>query len=162
MFWVLPLAGAALGALADNKKPLRGAAIGAGVGATGGLLGGAAAGGAAAGGAAGGAGISAAPGLAGGAATGGMGAGGTLGEFAAGLSAHPIAPAAAQTPGLLSQASPYIKDANNVLGAASSAKNLGAQQQQQAPSAGLGSRQPVILGQNGLTANQRRQRGLLG
>lgn len=50
MLWMIPLALAAAGALADKKHPLQGAAIGAGLGLTGGaaagLLGGAAAGGA--------------------------------------------------------------------------------------------------------------------
>lgn len=159
MFWMLPLAGAALGALADEDKPLRGAAIGGGLGAGGAALGGGLLGGATAGSTA--SGLTAAPGIAGGTATSGLGAGGTLGEFSAGLSAYPVAPA---SEGLMSQASPYIKGANNVLGAASMAQRLAeGEPQQAAPSAGLGnSQQRAMLSQAGLTANQRRLRGILG
>lgn len=98
MFWLLPLAGAALGAM-TSKKPLQGALIGAGLGATGGaaaggLLGAGAAGAGAAGtaGAAGGAG-----GLlgAGGAAGAGAGAGTAAATQMAGL----LAPGAASGAG---------------------------------------------------------------
>lgn len=78
MLWMIPLALAAAGALADKKNPVRGAAIGAGLGLTGGaaagLLGGAAAGGAAAGAGAAAAGTSAAT---------GAGAAGLLGDATA-------------------------------------------------------------------------------
>lgn len=53
MLWMLPLALAAAGALADKEKPLRGAAIGAGIGLTGGAAAGALGAGAAGAGAAG-------------------------------------------------------------------------------------------------------------
>lgn len=49
MFWLLPLAGAAAGALMNKKDPWKGALLGAGVGATGGMLAPAAAGAGAAG-----------------------------------------------------------------------------------------------------------------
>jgi hypothetical protein len=70
VLWFLPLAGAAIGAMANKKNPMKGALMGAGIGATGGLLAPAALGaGAAAGaGAAGAAGAGAATGAATGAA----------------------------------------------------------------------------------------------
>lgn len=57
MFWMLPLAGAVIGGLANKRNPLQGAIMGAGIGATGGalapaMMGGAAAAGGAAGSAA--------------------------------------------------------------------------------------------------------------
>lgn len=85
MFWLLPLAGAAIGA-ATSKKPLQGALIGAGLGATGG----AAAGGLLGAGAAG----------AGAAGTGG-GLLGAAGTGAAGAGAGAGTAAATQTAGLL-------------------------------------------------------------
>lgn len=48
MLWLLPLAGAAVGAAMNKKNPMQGALLGAGIGATGGLLGGAGLAGAAA------------------------------------------------------------------------------------------------------------------
>ncbi len=98
MFWMIPLALAAGGALVDKKNPLRGAAIGAGLGftggaAAGGLLGAGAAGAGAGAGAAGAAGTA---GAAGGATGGLLGAAGT---GAAGAGAGTAA--ATQTAGLL-------------------------------------------------------------
>ncbi len=97
MFWLLPLAGAAIGAM-TSKKPLQGALLGAGLGATGGaaaggLLGAGAAGAGAAGtaGAAG----SAGGGLLGAAGTGAAGAGTTAATQTAGL----LAPGAASGAG---------------------------------------------------------------
>lgn len=128
------------------------------------LLGGAAATGGAGllGGAAmGGTGLSAgaAPGL----ASMGGGTGLLAGAAGPGLSAPAGALAGApSTGGLLSQAMPYVQGAGNVLGAASAAKNLAMDPPIQAPSAGLGRGQPVQLAPSGMTANQRRLRGLLG
>lgn len=113
---------------------------------------------------------------AGGGSMGGQGlmAGGGQTGLTAGGSTGLAAPSGAMTPtfgasgasgtsgGLMSQGNQYLQGANNVMGAASQARNLAGGQQMQAPSAGLGGGQAVQLSQNGLTANQRRQRGLLG
>lgn len=106
-------------------------------------------------------------GLAAGAAPGLASMGGGTGLLAGAAAPGLAAPAGAltgtpATGGLLSQAMPYVQGAGNVLGAASAAKNLAAEPSIQAPSAGLGGGQPIQLAANGLTANQRRLRGLLG
>lgn len=96
MFWMIPLAMGAAGALADKKNPLRGAAIGAGLGMTGGAAAGGLLGAGAAG--AGAAGTAGAAGAAGGASGGLLGAAGT---GAAGAGAGAGTAAATQTAGLL-------------------------------------------------------------
>lgn len=83
MFWILPLLGAAAGALSDKEDPVRGALTGAGIGMTGGAAAGALGAGAAGAGAAAGAGTAAgttggllaAEGAAGAASAAGAGAG---------------------------------------------------------------------------------------
>jgi len=93
----------------------------------------------------------------------GMGGQGILAQPSTFMANAPTSSAAAGSGGLMSQASPYLQGANNVLRSAGMAQQLAnGQQQPQAPAVDLGGGQRVMLGQNGLTANQRRQRGLLG
>lgn len=82
MFWMIPLALAAAGAIADKKNPIRGAAIGAGIGLTGGAAAGGLLGAGAAGAAGAGAAGAAGAGAASTAAT-GAGAAGLLGDATA-------------------------------------------------------------------------------
>jgi hypothetical protein len=129
--------------------------------------GGAAAGAMGAGGSAAGSGASMGGGqglLAGGGST-GLTAGGGTGLAAPSGAMTPTfgaSSASGSSGGLLSQSSPYLQSANNVMSAAAKAKSLAGGQQQQAPAVSMGGGQATQLGQNGLTANQRRQRGLLG
>lgn len=131
MFWLLPLAGAAIGAMANKKKPLQGALMGAGIGATGGLLAPAAAGGAAAAGAgaagAGGAAASAAPAMVNGA---------FLGEgVASGIPAWQAAASGGSgAGGLLGTMSQYAKPAGQALQMAQQSGMMGGEDQQAQPS----------------------------
>lgn len=105
MLWMLPLAGAAAGALINKKKPLKGALIGAGLGAGGGML---------------------APALLGGAGAAGAAAGG--GSSAAGLlgAAAPAAaaPAPAGASGMLGGLAAYAKPLSSGLTMANQAQGL--------------------------------------
>lgn len=129
MFWMLPLAGAALGALASKKDPLEGALMGAALGATGGalapagLLGGAAGAGAA--------GAAAAEGAAGAGLLGG-GSGAFLGEgVASGIPAWDLAAGSGvDAMGKLKAVGEIAKPAMYGMQAASTAKSLMAGPQQ--------------------------------
>lgn len=91
--------------------------------------------------------------------------GGTTATNGAGLmSSAPVAGSAASSGGLMAQGNQYLQGANNAMRSASMAQQLaGGGQQQQAPSAGLGNApQRALLSESGMTANQRRLRGLLG
>lgn len=120
------IAGAVIGAFADKKKPLRGAALGATAGATGGGLLGVGAGAAAAGGA-GAAGAGAAGAGAAGAASAGAAGAGAAG---AGAGTAATTAGAAQSGGLLSTMSGYGAQAGQYMKAAQpylSAANTGMQ-----------------------------------
>lgn len=97
MFWMLPLAGAALGALASKDDPLKGAMMGAALGATGGalapagLLGAGAASAGAAGTAAAGATAATAGAATAGAAAAGAGAAGAAATAGTAAAANPLA-----------------------------------------------------------------------
>lgn len=116
MFWMLPLALAAAGALADKKNPIRGAALGAGVGMTGGLLAGPAAAGAAGGAAAGAAGTAATPGL--------LDVGATLGGTQGDLAAMNLSSGSTGLLGGIKTAAGYAKPAMQAMNAASQAQGL--------------------------------------
>lgn len=138
------IAGAAIGALSNKDKPLKGAMIGGAMGAGGGLLGGAAlAGGAAAGGAGAGAGAAGAGAAGAGAGSGvGFGLGQLLATGTAGSATMAGGSAAAPSAGLLGtfgqQAGQFATNAKPFMDAAStgiSAAGLlgGGQGQQQSP-----------------------------
>ena len=125
MFWMLPLAGAALGAMASKKDPLKGALMGAALGATGGAAGGLLGAGAAAGSA----------GTA--ATTAGAVAGdaflpAALGASGSGASAGiaGLAPSGYTAGGLLGAAGKYAKPAMEGMQAASMAQGLMADEPQ--------------------------------
>lgn len=143
MIWLLPLAGAAIGAMANKKNPMKGALMGGALGATGGLLAPAAAGGAAA---AGGSGL--------------LGAGATGAASAAGTGAAAMGPMMGSQvamgsviPGLGQYATGYT--AQGLLGAAGTAAKSAAPYAQLAQQSGLfaGGEQempqasPVTMGQ---------------
>ncbi len=116
MIWMLPLAGAALGAMASKKDPLKGALMGAALGATGGavapgLLGAGAGSATTAGALAGDAFMPAA-----------LGAGGS--EVALGAAIPGMSPAGYTATGLLGQAGEYAKPAMQGLQAASQVQGL--------------------------------------
>lgn len=191
MLWMIPLAMAAMGAMADKKNPVRGAAIGAGIGLTGGaaaggLLGAGAAGAGAAGAGAAGASAAGAAGLgaaggAGGAAFGNAGlmyagadaaAAGTLGGGASVAGGSALG---ASSPGLLGMASQYGKPAMQAFSTAQNSGLLGGNEQPAQPQpiaqAGGGSQILAALAQQGDPSQmlqqaqmKRRQRrmGLLG
>lgn len=108
MIWMIPLIGAAAGALLDKKQPLRGAALGAAAGFTGGAalgaMGAAGAGSAAAGSSSL---MSGAGGLLGSGGAAGGGFGGMLGSAAPGAAA--AAPNAAASSGLLGSMGSMVK-----------------------------------------------------
>ena len=124
---------AAVGAIADRKKPLRGAAMGAGLMATGGAAAGAMGGGAAAAGAGGAAaGTGAAAGGATAAGTGAAGGGLLGGTAAAGSAAPAAAGTAAPSTGLLSTFGQYKPAFDAAATGVQMSGLLDPQQQQQA------------------------------
>lgn len=158
----LGIGGAVLGGLMGKKDPLKGALTGAALGGTAGLLAPAAGTAAAGGGLVGAANVGGSMGGAQGLLAGGNALGAGLGGSIPGA-ATAAATEAAPT-GLLAQITPYAKGAQNVIGAASAANSLagGNQPMPVAPAGQVGGTPGTQLGQNGLTSNQRRQRGLLG
>jgi hypothetical protein len=133
MIWMIPLTMAALGAMADKKNPVRGAAIGAGVGMTGGLLAPAAAGAAGAGSAATGAGAAGLLGDATAAGYGGLTAAdaATMGGGASVAGGSALGTTGASTGGLLGTLGQYAKPASQAMQLAGQSGLLGGHEQPQ-------------------------------